>query len=178
MKTNNKLVLFVMILVLLVSALAIASPTLASTYTPQTYDWCTTEADCLEKIFAATQEPTEATPEPTEETATPEPTEEVTNTPEVTETVLPTETVTETPAPPTETAPPLPTDWEERFLTPDPATTEAAGGKSCYNAWQQILGVNKETGYRFFDNPAHSWCQTWLFNEYGVDYELYKIANP
>jgi hypothetical protein len=173
-----------LIFAILVSAF-VAVPALASTYTPQSYDWCDTEAECLEIIFAATEVPTEigtVTPDPTQEvTEIPIVTQEPTETPIPTD--LPTEAPTETPVvieQPSET--PLPTElpiFTTEEPTQKPDFTSSTGGTSCYDAWMMIQSVyNKDVGYRFFDNPNHIWCQSWLLREYRIDYEFYKTLNP
>lgn len=105
------------------------------------------------------------------------PTEVPTETPVITET--PIETPTETPTvvvteSPTET--PVITETPAPILTtPEPDSPNPGG---CYGAWLQIQGKFKDVGYRFFDNPEHAWCQSWLLREYGIDYEMYKLLNP
>lgn len=120
-----------------------------------------------------------------EETLTELPTETVTEIPTETATEIPTETatetpvVTETPSPtviPTETTPAPTVETPVIAATLDPSDR---GGNSCYDNWERILSShNKSVGYRYFDNPEHAWCQTWLLNTYGIDYETYKLFNP
>jgi len=182
------LMLIVIIALIIASALAIAAPAFAAaqcTENPQkgwhivgggsdNDHWYETEEECLAAL------PAEETETPTDEpTATDLPaTEEPTQFP----TDIPIDLPTETPVvEPTDDSTDLPPVVVTEITTQQPAElTEApeSSGNSCYDAWVVIQGVHKETGYRYFENPEHTWCQTWLLNTYGIDYYPYKALNP
>jgi hypothetical protein len=196
---KNKFALIFTIILIIASTLAVAAPALAGANGScvenpqhgwhivgggqQNDHWFETEAECLAALNPATEtaSPTEETPVVTEsptDVPTDIPTNEPTETPVVTETPLPTDIPSATP---------LPTDIPSATPTSPPVVTgtPSAPGNSgnnrmdCASAWAKIVNlVHRDVGYRFFDNPNHEWCQAWLLNTYGIDYDWYKINNP
>lgn len=203
---NKKVINLVVILVIIISAtLAIAAPALAAAscqYNPQhgwhivggseTDHWYETETECLIALqvptalatLQTTPEVTETvSPEPTEppvitETSNPtdEPTNEPTEPPVVTETLSPTDIPTDQP---TEVVP----TWTPDPSTPVPPTSLPAyvrKGLSCQRAWDKITNTvyEREVGFRFFENPNHSYCEAWLLKTHGIVWDVYKVLYP
>jgi len=122
--------------------------------------WFETEEECLAALYP-------------EETPTDLPTLE----PTVTSTPVPTDLPTLEPTlEPTITSTPVPT---ETLVFVPTEGSDVRPALSCYAAWVMIDGKKfKDEGYRFFENPEHDWCQVWLFNHYGINYDYYKLLNP
>jgi|WetSurMetagenome_2_1015567.scaffolds.fasta_scaffold46014_4 hypothetical protein len=187
---DKVVLLFVILAVIVSSALAVAAPSLAApsascTFVPnhgwhivsggQLNDhWFDTEADCLIAIQVPTLVATMSTIEPTitvEPTLTVEPTES----PVVTETVVPTYQPTESP-----TEPPVVNETPSATNTPVVVTPQPRRGMSCGRAWQKITETvyDRETGFRFFDNPNHAYCKVWLMEKHGINWDVYKVLYP
>lgn len=177
MKRSNLITFVVIVIVILATMFAVASPALAENTS------CDVECMIAERVpNALATLKAQALLEMTE-TALPSetPTETATETPVVTETPSPTET--ELPGP-TFTVDLWPTEFPGFDPNPDSTPSPAdpspvvSSGRTCYKAWMQIVSVrNQDVGYRYFDNPNHAWCKVWLMREYGIDYDTYKALN-
>lgn len=140
--------------------------------------WYETETECLIALQVPTALATLQGPSETPSEMPPEATVEPSETPNPTETTLPTLEPTSTPGPiPIETY--FPTDW---VWTATPVATQAPpikkDGMTCKKAWKIITETvyNRDVGFRFFDNPNHSYCKTWLWKKYGIDYDTYRLT--
>jgi hypothetical protein len=178
LQTKKAAIINILIIILLIlsAILVIASPALASaaprcTFNPN-HGWHIVGGGDLNDHWFETEEECQAaldpTPEPTEV-----PTEEPTETPDPTE--VPTEEPTETPV---VTEVPTEEPTETPVVTEVPAFEPRA--LNCLAAWKIISGTlhNKDVGYRHFDNPEHAYCQVWLLNRYGIEYDVYKVQHP
>lgn len=203
MKKTNVLNLFIIVVVIIAAMMAIAAPAFAAGRCAfvegrgwhivgggELNDhWYETQTECeialqVPTVLATLQATNMPTDVPTD-LPTDIPSEEPTNLPTDVPTDLPTDIPTASPTePPVVTETPYWTQTPDHgpFNTPTPEPTAVSSKKSgmtCKKAWKLITETvyTRDVGFRFFDNPNHAQCKVWLWNKYGINYDVYRAMN-